>query len=103
MVIIGGMGNISGVILGAIFLSLVNRDLLPELNTYPEKIGLNFDVTSINFGIFGFLLLVMMVLRPEGFLPSTRRKLELHDAEIEGEEAAPGGAMTPELYEVRHE
>ena len=103
MIIIGGMGNISGVILGAVFLSLVNRDLLPQINTYPGKIGLNFDVTSINFGIFGFLLLVMMVLRPEGFLPSTRRKIELHEAEIEGEEAAPGGAMTPEMYEVRHE
>jgi branched-chain amino acid transport system permease protein len=102
MVIIGGMGNISGVILGAIFLSLVNRDLLPQLNTYPEKIGLNFDVTSINFGIFGFLLLVMMVLRPEGFLPSTRRKLELHESEIEDEIVA-GGAMEPQLYEVRHE
>ena len=102
MVIIGGMGNLSGVILGAIFLSLVNRDLLPQLNSYPEKIGLNFDVTSINFGIFGFLLLVMMVLRPEGFLPSTRRKLELHEAELE-EEIVAGGAMEPQLYEVRHE
>jgi branched-chain amino acid transport system permease protein len=102
MVIIGGMGNLSGVILGAIFLSLVNRDLLPELNSYPEKIGLNFDVTSINFGIFGFLLLVMMVLRPEGFIPSTRRKLELHEAEIE-EDVVAGGAMEPQLYEVRHE
>jgi branched-chain amino acid transport system permease protein len=96
------MGNLSGVILGAIFLSLLNRDLLPQINTYPAKIGLNFDVTSINFGIFGFFLLVMMVLRPEGFLPSSRRKLELHEAEIDPEDAQ-GGAMTPELYEVRHE
>jgi branched-chain amino acid transport system permease protein len=102
MVIIGGMGNLSGVILGAIFLSLVNRDLLPQLNSYPEKIGLNFDVTSLNFGIFGFLLLVMMVLRPEGIIASTRRKLELHEAEIE-EEVVAGGAMEPQLYEVRHE
>jgi branched-chain amino acid transport system permease protein len=98
MVIIGGMGNLTGVILGAIFLSLLNRDLLPELNTYPDKIGLDFDVTSINFGIFGFFLLAMMVLRPEGFIPSTRRKLELHE-----EELAPGGAMEPQMYEVREE
>jgi branched-chain amino acid transport system permease protein len=102
MVIIGGMGNLTGVILGAIFLSLLNRDLLPELNTYPDKIGLDFDVTSINFGIFGFFLLAMMVLRPEGFIPSTRRKLELHEAELE-EELAPGGAMEPQMYEVREE
>jgi branched-chain amino acid transport system permease protein len=67
----------------------------------PDAVGLDFDVTSINFGIFGFFLLVMMVLRPEGFLPSTRRKLELHEAELENEEIA--GAMEPQLYEVRHE
>jgi hypothetical protein len=42
------------------------------------------------------------VLRPEGFIPSTRRKLELHEAELE-EELAPGGAMEPQMYEVRHE
>jgi branched-chain amino acid transport system permease protein len=103
MVIIGGMGNISGVILGAIFLSMVNRNLLPELNTYPDKIGLNFDLTSINFGIFGFLLLVMMVLRPEGFIPSTRRKLELHESELEAEIDSLGGGDEPQLYEVRHQ
>ncbi len=78
MVIIGGMGNIWGVMLGAVFLSMLNRFMLPELNNLPDKIGLEFDVTTINFGIFGFMLLAMMVLRPEGMLPSTRRKLELH-------------------------
>jgi branched-chain amino acid transport system permease protein len=41
-------------------------------------------VTSISFGIFGFLLLTMMVLRPEGFIPNRRRKLELHEDELEG-------------------
>jgi len=92
MVIIGGMGNIGGVILGAIALSMVDRYLLKELNKVPDQIGLNFDVTSVNFGIFGFFLVVMMVLRPEGFIPNRRRKLELH-----GEE---GTDETP-LYEVR--
>ena len=65
-------------ILGAVALSMINRFLLTELNGVPDKVGLDFDVTSINFGIFGFFLLVMMVLRPEGFIPSGRRKLELH-------------------------
>ena len=72
MIIIGGMGNIWGVIVGAVVLSMLNRFLLPELNNVPDKFGLDFDVTSINFGIFGFLLLVMMVLRPEGLIPSTQ-------------------------------
>ena len=79
MIILGGMGNLAGVILGAVALSMINRFLLPELNTVPEKFGLDFDVTAISFGIFGFLLLVMMVLRPEGFIPNRRRKIELHE------------------------
>ena len=79
MIILGGMGYLAGVILGAVALSMINRFLLPQLDTVPEKFGLNFDVTAISFGIFGFLLLVMMVLRPEGFIPNRRRKMELHE------------------------
>ena len=41
MIILGGMGNLAGVILGAVALSMINRFLLPELDTVPEKFGLN--------------------------------------------------------------
>jgi branched-chain amino acid transport system permease protein len=101
MVIIGGMGNIWGVILGAIALSMINRYLLKEFNGVPDKFGLDFDVTSISFGLYGFFMLAMMVLRPEGLLPSSRRRLELHEAEIEGETIAEEDQA--ELYEVRQE
>jgi branched-chain amino acid transport system permease protein len=87
MVIIGGMGNIWGVILGAIALSMVDRFVLSWVN---ENIDLGFDITAINFGIFGFFLLIMMVLRPEGILPNRRRKLEL----------TGGGEVDDSLYEV---
>jgi len=101
MVIIGGMGNIWGVILGAIALSMFNRYGLKQLNGVPDKVGLDFDVTSINFGIFGFFLLAMMVLRPEGFIPSGRRKLELHG---EVDEADHLGAESDHtLYDVRED
>jgi branched-chain amino acid transport system permease protein len=100
MVIIGGMGNIWGVILGAVVLSMMNRFGLPKLNGVPDAVGLDFDVTSINFGIFGFFLLVMMVLRPEGFIPSGRRKLELREAEID-EADHIGAESDHQLYEVR--
>ncbi len=101
MVILGGMGNIWGVILGAITLSMINRFLLPQLNGVPDSIGLDFDVTSINFGIFGFLLLAMMVLRPEGLIPSTRRRLELHGADLDEDEAA--WFDDPSMYDTRHD
>jgi branched-chain amino acid transport system permease protein len=102
MVIIGGMGNIWGVILGAIALSMMNRYGLKQLNGVPDTFGLDFDVTSINFGIFGFFLLAMMLLRPEGFLPSSRRRLELREQEVEGEPGAVAGDDQAQMYEVRH-
>jgi branched-chain amino acid transport system permease protein len=101
MVIIGGMGNIWGVILGAIALSMFNRYGLKQLNGVPDKFGLDFDVTSINFGIFGFFLLVMMVLRPEGLIPSGRRKLELHGEVDESDHL--GAESDHTLYDVRED
>jgi branched-chain amino acid transport system permease protein len=101
MVIIGGMGNIWGVILGAIALSMMNRYGLKQLNGVPDKFGLDFDVTSINFGIYGFFMLAMMVLRPEGLLPSSRRKLELHGEVDESDHI--GAESDHQLYEVRSE
>jgi branched-chain amino acid transport system permease protein len=78
MIILGGLGSIWGVVLGAVVLSFVNTYLIPDiLNEVPSKVGLDFDLTELSFGIFGFLLVIMMVLRPEGLLPERRRKLEL--------------------------
>jgi branched-chain amino acid transport system permease protein len=78
MIILGGLGSIWGVVLGAVVLSFVNTYLIPDiLNEVPSKVGLEFDLTELSFGIFGFLLVIMMVLRPEGLLPERRRKLEL--------------------------
>jgi branched-chain amino acid transport system permease protein len=93
MIILGGLGNIWGVVLGAVVLSFANTYLIPDvLNNVPSKIGLNFDLTELSFGIFGFLLVIMMVLRPEGLLPERRRKLELTEGVGTGEET---------LYETR--
>jgi branched-chain amino acid transport system permease protein len=80
MVILGGLGSIWGVVLGAISLSVINNYLIPDVfNDVPGQIGLDFDLTELSFGIFGFLLVIMMVLRPEGLLPERRRKMELEE------------------------
>jgi branched-chain amino acid transport system permease protein len=100
MVILGGMGNIWGVVLGAVVLSFVNTYLIPDvLNEVPAKVGLDFDLTELSFGIFGFLLVIMMVLRPEGLLPERRRKLELSG--IGAGDTAGVGEEPEALYEVR--
>jgi branched-chain amino acid transport system permease protein len=78
MVILGGLGSVWGVVLGALVLSFINTYLIPDVfNTWPSKVGLDFDLTELSFGIFGFLLVIMMVLRPQGLLPERRRKMEL--------------------------
>jgi branched-chain amino acid transport system permease protein len=78
MIILGGLGSVWGVIVGAVTLSFINTRLIPDvLNGVPAKIGLDFDLTQLGFGIFGFLLVIMMILRPQGMIPEARRKAEL--------------------------
>jgi branched-chain amino acid transport system permease protein len=78
MIILGGLGSIWGVAFGAILLSFINTYFIPEVfNGVPHKLGLDFDLTILNFGIFGFLILIVMVLRPQGLFPERRRALEL--------------------------
>jgi branched-chain amino acid transport system permease protein len=78
MIILGGLGSIWGVVLGAIVLSFINTWFIPNvLNDVPHKLGIDFDATQITFGIYGFLLVMMMILRPQGLLPDRRHKMEL--------------------------
>ena len=86
MIILGGLGSIWGVVLGAVALSFINTRLIPDvLNNLPGKVGLDFDLTQLGFGIFGFLLVIMMVLRPQGLLPEQRHKAEFAEATGEDE------------------
>jgi branched-chain amino acid transport system permease protein len=99
MVIIGGLGSIWGAIVGGLTLGYINNYLIPDvLNDLPSKFGLHFQLTQVEFGIFGFLLVMMMLLRPQGLIPERRRQLEL-TAEITAEDAqlaeAPGSPSSP--------
>jgi branched-chain amino acid transport system permease protein len=86
MIILGGLGSIWGVVLGAIVLSFINTNLIPDvLNGVPSKLGLDFDLTELGFGIFGFLLVIMMVLRPQGLIPEKRHQAEFAEALDPGE------------------
>jgi branched-chain amino acid transport system permease protein len=67
VIIIGGLGSIPGVVVGA--LALVG---LPELLR---------EFENFRFLIYGALLIFMMLNRPEGFIPSRRRAQELHEDE----------------------
>jgi branched-chain amino acid transport system permease protein len=62
MVVLGGLGSIWGVVAGAIVLSALNNYVLPRALD---------DLTDFAPGIYGFLLVIVMLLRPEGLLPAT--------------------------------
>jgi branched-chain amino acid transport system permease protein len=99
MVIIGGLGSIWGAVVGGMALGYINNYLIPDvLNNLPSLFGLNFQLTQVEFGIFGFLLVIMMLLRPQGLIPERRRRLEL-TAKIAAEDAqlaeVPGSAAGP--------
>ncbi len=83
MVILGGMGSLRGVVVGAFALTYVSQTFLPFLgkiiDPYVQGAGLtDFTLVSLNYLIFGVVLVLMMIFRPEGLLPVAARKAELH-------------------------
>ncbi|HKP88809.1 MAG TPA: branched-chain amino acid ABC transporter permease [Thermoleophilaceae bacterium] len=82
MIILGGIGSVWGTVVGALILTLIDRKLIPDtFHTAPHDLfGLDFTASEISFGIFGFLLVAMMLARPEGLIPERRRKMELTEA-----------------------
>jgi branched-chain amino acid transport system permease protein len=64
-IVLGGMGTVAGVLIGATLLKLM-----------PEKLRF---VNEYRLLIFGLLLVLMMRFRPEGLVASRRRQLEFHE------------------------
>jgi branched-chain amino acid transport system permease protein len=101
MVILGGLGSIEGVLIGAATLVYINFKFIPDANAKPrEWFNLDLDLSELSSAIYGFLLVMMMVLRPEGLLPERRRKLELVEHVGVGATTGVGGPDT-EVYEAK--
>ncbi len=99
MLILGGMGSLTGVVVGSLLLSILNFYLLPQAGNLLGQIGIHVDVTNYRFMIYGFILVGMMLFRPEGLIPSRDRKAELHVTEPDPaavhENAEYGGGGRP--------
>ena len=77
MVILGGMGNVWGVLFGATFLAYLDQGGLATTGAWiNEHLGTNLEVPKYEFGIYGVILLIVMLFRPHGLIPEARRKLE---------------------------
>ena len=108
MVILGGIGSITGVIVGATVVTLLNIQVLQSFSLYLSQlrqseavipiIGFHWknlsnqlDPTKYQRLIFGVVLVIMMIYRPAGLLPAARRKRELGGAP-EGKDLEEKGA-----------
>ena len=102
MVILGGLGSIEGVLVGAAVLVYVNFKFIPDLNAKPrEWFNLDLDLSELSSAIYGFLLVMMMVLRPEGLIPERRRQLEMAEHVGAGQTAGLGEAAGQDTFEAR--
>jgi branched-chain amino acid transport system permease protein len=81
MVVVGGMGSIAGVVVGTV--------LTGGLYFLTSQFG------SFRVLIFGILLVVVIVVRPEGLLPSRQRQLELERVEVPPDAPPPLPATAP--------
>jgi branched-chain amino acid transport system permease protein len=86
IIILGGMGTIRGVVVGALILVGL-----------PEALR---DFGQYRFLIYGAALVAMMILRPEGLFPSRIRQMELHE-DAEPEEGPPMGESTEDVKVAR--
>jgi branched-chain amino acid transport system permease protein len=107
MVILGGIGSITGVIVGATLVTLLNIQVLqsfslylsglrqsgaviPLLNWHWSSLSNQLDPSKYQRLIFGLLLVIMMIYRPAGLLPAARRKRELNESSGDAEPEAKG-------------
>ncbi len=91
MVVLGGMGNFWGVAIGAFTIYTINNVILHSLNQFFHTLGVpilqDIDFIQLQFLLYGIALVAMMLLRPEGLFPNSRRKRELHaQVDLPGED-----------------
>jgi branched-chain amino acid transport system permease protein len=94
MIILGGMGSIPGAILGAAVVTILNLQILKGFSLWLNELRnagtviLGYDLTNLPTQlepakyermIFGLILVLMMIFRPQGILPAKRRHRELEE------------------------
>jgi branched-chain amino acid transport system permease protein len=97
MVILGGMGSIWGVVIAGAILSWLNVEGLANIGTWLNDnifpASHQIEVAKYQFGIYGVIIVLMMMFRPQGLIPEARRKREI--------EEGTRGSMDEPLYEMR--
>lgn len=78
------MGSIPGAILGAAALTILNLDVLKTFSEFVRtslpQIPNQVDPAKYERLVFGLILVLMMIFRPEGLIPEKRHKAEMEEA-----------------------
>lgn len=81
MVILGGSGSIPGVVLGAAFVTVLQVQLLKDLSNFLHTLQLNLpsqlDPSKFQRLVFGVMLILVALFRPNGLIPAKRKKNDL--------------------------
>jgi branched-chain amino acid transport system permease protein len=94
MVILGGMGSLWGVVVAGTILAWLNVEGLANIGTWlNNNTPLDIEVPKYEFGIYGVIIVLMMLFRPTGLIPERRRKREI--------EEGTRGTLDEPLYEMR--
>ncbi len=101
IIILGGIGSLRGVVIGAFAVQYVNQTLLAFLgtrifndpvNALGDATGIDllsdFNLATYNYLIFGIVLAIMMIRRPEGLFPVESHKAEMHGIGVAAEVTA---------------
>jgi len=122
MVILGGIGSIQGVIIGASVVIILNLQVLqsfslflsrlrqsdayiPIINFYWRDLSNQLDPSKYQRLVFGIILILMMIYRPAGIFPAARRKRELKAHSPDGAGTGPllmNGNAAPGTKEADH-
>jgi branched-chain amino acid transport system permease protein len=98
MVILGGMGSLWGVVVAGTILAWLNVEGLANIGTWLNNnifpASRQIDVPKYTFGIYGVIIVLMMLFRPTGLIPERRRAREI-------EEGAGHGPIDDPVYETR--
>jgi branched-chain amino acid transport system permease protein len=77
MVVLGGLGNHRGALLGALVITLMDR-FTAIFAIQMNMLGSNLEFNYVRFILFGIVLLVMLRYRPQGLLPEPRETTQAH-------------------------
>ncbi|HBI03107.1 MAG TPA: branched-chain amino acid ABC transporter permease [Paenibacillaceae bacterium] len=85
MVMLGGSGSISGVILGATLVTLLQVQVLKEFSNWLNSLRMagiidlpnQLDPSKFQRFVFGILLIVFALYRPKGLIPARRKKIDI--------------------------